>query len=385
MLKILHTGDLHLDSPLSTLDFTIAQKLREEEKRSFERMMQYAIQNDVDLILIAGDLFDGKYVTSATKELVIKLFRDFAKPIVISPGNHDPYSLVPLYRSSELPENVHVFSSEKLSRFDFDELETSVFGYAFVTNSLEHSPLAEYDMSLGKNPVRLLCAHADVGSPLSKYAPVTVFDIERFDFSYAALGHIHKPPEIKSEKTPISYSGFLFGRSFDEVGEGGAYLVTVDQEKTESRRISFSDYAFLREELDVSGAVDNFEIAQKISDFITERGFGKNIFLRLTLVGGIEMGLNINTKALEKNSGELALLEIKDNTSFVLGCDFLRHDLSVKGEIYRILLPKLESDDPEERKLAAKALKVAICALDGQKVLGLVGLDENDLDNEGDN
>lgn len=385
MLKILHTGDLHLDSPLSTLDFTIAQKLREEEKRSFERMMQYAIQNDVDLILIAGDLFDGKYVTSATKELVIKLFRDFAKPIVISPGNHDPYSLVPLYRSSELPENVHVFSSEKLSRFDFDELETSVFGYAFVTNSLEHSPLAEYDMSLGKNPVRLLCAHADVGSPLSKYAPVTVFDIERFDFSYAALGHIHKPPEIKSGKTPISYSGFLFGRSFDEVGEGGAYLVTVDQEKTESRRISFSDYAFLREELDVSGAVDNFEIAQKISDFITERSFGKNIFLRLTLVGGIEMGLNVNTKALEKNSGELALLEIKDNTSFVLGCDFLRHDLSVKGEIYRILLPKLESDDPEERKLAAKALEVAICALDGQKVLGLVGLDENDLDNEGDN
>ncbi|MBR2389013.1 MAG: DNA repair exonuclease [Clostridia bacterium] len=382
MLKILHTGDLHLDSPLSSLDFNAAEKARDSHRQVFSKMMQYAIQEDVDVILIAGDLFDSKYVSAATKELVIKLFRDFAKPIVIAPGNHDPYSLVPLYKSGALPENVRVFSTEELSRFDFDELELSVYGYAFVTSSLEHSPLAEYNMALGKNPIRLLCAHAELGAPLSKYAPVTVSDIERFGFSYAALGHVHNPPEIKSGGTPISYCGFLFGRSFDELGEGGAYLVTLDGDKTKSKRVVFSEQSFIREELDVSGAADESELSQKISDFIIEKGYGENISLRLTLVGTVDITLTVNEKALEKNRGELALLEIKDRTLPVPDSDYLMRDTSIKGEIYRTLLPKLESEDTDERRLAAKALSVALLALDGHNVSSVLELDENEL--EGD-
>ena len=382
MIKILHTGDLHLDSPLSSLDYSVAQKVRESHRNAFEKMMQYAIQEDVDLILIAGDLFDGKYVSAATKELVIKTFGDFAKPIVISPGNHDPYSLVPLYKSGALPENVHVFSSEELSRVDFDELSLSVYGYAFVTPSLEHSPLAEYDMSLGKNPIRLLCAHAELGAPLSKYAPLTVADIERFDFRYAALGHLHNPPEISFDKTPIKYCGFLFGRSFDELGEGGAYIVTIDGDGTDVERVVFSSHAFLREELDVSGSLTESEISQKISEFIEQKEYGKDISLRLTLVGSLNMEIKINTKSLEKNKGELSSLEIKDNTTPVPDSDFLLHDTSIKGEVYRTLLPKLESEDVEERKCAARALSIAFCALDGQNVLNVLDLDETEL--EGD-
>ncbi len=382
MLKILHTGDLHLDSPLTSLDFSAAEKARDEHRKVFSDMMQFAIQEDVDLILIAGDLFDSKYVTAATKELVIKLFRDFAKPIVIAPGNHDPYSLVPLYKSGALPENVRVFKTEELSKFDFDELGVSVYGYAFVTPSLEHSPLAEYDLALGKNPIRLLCAHAELGVPLSKYAPVTVADVERFDFSYAALGHIHNPPEIHSQRTLINYCGFLFGRSFDELGEGGAFLVTVDGGKTDAVRKTFSSHAFIREELDVSGALDEAEISQKITDFINEKGYGKNISLRLTLVGAVNIGVNVSAKALEGCQTELSSLEIKDRTTPVPDGDFLMRDPSIKGEIYRTLLPKLECEDVEQRKLAAKALSIAICALDGQNAASVIELDENDF--EGD-
>ncbi len=380
MLKILHTGDLHLDSPLSSLDFSLAEKARDEHRKVFEKMMQYAIQEDVDIILIAGDLFDSKYVTATTKELVIKLFRDFAKPIVIAPGNHDPYSLVPLYKSGELPENVRVFSGEELTKFDFDELDVSVFGYAFVTPSLEHSPLAEYSMGLGKNPIRLLLAHAEVGAPLSKYAPITVADIERFDFSYAALGHIHNPPVINSQRTLINYCGFLFGRSFDEIGEGGAYIVTLDEGKTDATRVVFSNHAFVREELDVSGACELAEISKKITDFINEKGYGENISLRLTLVGTVNIELNINTKTLEKNRGELSALEIKDRTTPVPNSDFLLRDPSLMGEVYRTLLPKLESEDIEERKCAAKALSIAISVLNGQNISSVIEIDEDSFE-----
>ena len=237
-------------------------------------------------------------------------------------------------------------------------------------------------MALGKNPIRLLCAHADLGVPLSKYAPLTVTDIERFDFSYAALGHVHNPSEINSSRTPINYCGFLFGRSFDELGEGGAFLVTIDGAKTDAVRKVFSSHSFVREELDVSGALDESELSQKITDFINEKGYGQNISLRLTLVGTVDIGLNVNTKSLERCKAELSALEIKDRTTPVPDGDFLMRDPSIKGEIYRTLLPKLESDDIEERKLAARALSIAICALDGQNVSSVIDLDEKDL--EGD-
>ena len=128
MLKILHTGDLHLDSPLSSLDFSAAEKARDEHRNVFAKMMRYAIQNEIDMILFAGDVFDSKYVTTCTKELFISLLGEFKKPVIISPGNHDPLSSLPLYKSNLLPENVFVFSSEELQRFDFDELDVSVFG-----------------------------------------------------------------------------------------------------------------------------------------------------------------------------------------------------------------------------------------------------------------
>ena len=375
MIKILHTGDLHLDSPLSSLDYSVAQKVRESHRNAFEKMMQYAIQEDVDLILIAGDLFDGKYVSAATKELVIKTFGDFAKPIVISPGNHDPYSLVPLYKSGALPENVHVFSSEELSRVDFDELSLSVYGYAFVTPSLEHSPLAEYDMSLGKNPIRLLCAHAELGAPLSKYAPLTVADIERFDFRYAALGHLHNPPEISFDKTPIKYCGFLFGRSFDEIGEGGAYLVTIDENKTDAERIVFSNHKFIKDTLDVSGARDNAEIQGRIAAFISEQGYGKNTSLSLSLVGTLPLELVVNKRLLEAND-TVSELKIKDVTTPLPDGASLISDPTLRGEIYRALLPKLSGSDAEERKLAAEALRLALCAIDGTALSGILQSDE---------
>ncbi len=379
MLKILHTGDLHLDSPLSSLDFSLAEKARDEHRSIFERMMNYAIEENIDIILISGDLFDSKYVTSRTKELVIKLFTEFAKPIVIAPGNHDPYSLVPIYRSGSLPENVRVFSSEELERFDFDELDVSVFGYAFVTSSLEHSPLASYSYGIMGKTTRLLCAHADVNVPLSKYAPITVADIERFDFDYAALGHVHNPEKINSDKTTINYCGFLFGRSFDELGAGGAYLVTINEGKTTTERKSFSDHVFLREELDVSGITESTDLCHRIKDFISERKYGKNTSLRLSLVGTVPLDITINEKALETEFTELFELQVRDATTRLPDVDFLMKDPSLRGELYRTLLPKLTSDDPKERDRATEALRLGLAAIDGANLSSILGIDSETL------
>jgi len=89
MLKILHTGDIHLDTPFSRLDARRGEIRRGELRTSFISMMQYAKENGVDMILIAGDLFDSEYVTRESMALLTREFSRFGKPVVIAPGNHD--------------------------------------------------------------------------------------------------------------------------------------------------------------------------------------------------------------------------------------------------------------------------------------------------------
>ena len=378
MVKILHTGDLHLDSPLSTLDFSSAEKARDEHREVFKKMMRYAIDEKIDVLLISGDLFDGKYITQSTKDLVIKYFAEFQKPVIIAPGNHDPYSLISLYRDGSLPENVYVFSSEDIQVFDFDELGISVYGYAFVTAALRSSPLGKFlpkPRAEGDNK-RILCAHADTVSPISNYAPISVPQIEAYDFSYAALGHIHNPPEVKSDKTLINYCGFLFGRSFDELGDGGAYLVTVEEDRTDAERIVFSSQKFVKETLDVSDAQDSAGVWDKISAFIREKGYGESTSLSLSLTGTVPPELVLNAAALQSAEHGLFMLKIKDMTTPMPDGNYLASDVSLRGEIYRTLLPKLQSDDADERKCAAEALRLALCAIDGNSLSAILNIEE---------
>ena len=92
MIKIMHTGDIHLDSPFSSLTSRQAEVRRNELRAAFTSMMTYAKMNNTDLLLIAGDVFDAEYVTRETVSLLCREFENYKKPIFISPGNHDPAS-----------------------------------------------------------------------------------------------------------------------------------------------------------------------------------------------------------------------------------------------------------------------------------------------------
>jgi len=92
MIKLLHTGDIHLDSAFSGLDSRSAEIRRNELRSAFTSMITYARMNNADLIIIAGDLFDSEYVTKETISILRREFESFAKPIFIAPGNHDPAS-----------------------------------------------------------------------------------------------------------------------------------------------------------------------------------------------------------------------------------------------------------------------------------------------------
>lgn len=357
-MKILHTGDLHLDSPFCSSNTLEADSRRAEQTDVLRRIFALAKDEACDLILIAGDLFDGRYVTPETEEKVIELFGSVTCPVVISPGNHDPYVNGSIYKNTRLPENVYVFSSNEVQCFDFDGLKTRVYGFAFTSASLNVSPLAVGQSARGDGYINLLCAHADLSSPVSRYCPLTVGDIERFGIDYAALGHIHnRAGDDSHTDSVIRYCGFAEGRSFDELGDGGVFLVSFEDGRVsdvERRVVSVQKYEML--ELDVTDVEDRAQIESLIKEKIKEIAGEGILHLRVSLVGSFGDGTLPDADGLLSDIGEpLASLEIRDLTVPTRDVSSLSQDVSLRGAFYNALYAGLIDDDPEVRAKTARA------------------------------
>lgn len=371
MIKIFHFADLHLDSPFSGSDIKRSEEGRERQRGVFRRMMAHIRETGYDLVLIAGDLYDCGFVTEETAALVTRELSSLSCPVVIAPGNHDPFIKGSLYSFARFGENVHIFENDKLSRFDFAELGVSVYGYAFTGNSLRENPLSEAETSGGEK-IKLLCAHTEVGNPLSLYAPTTYADIERAGFSYAALGHIHKAPEpFISGSLVAAYPGMPEGRAFDETENGGALALTVfetgEETKTTFEKLNFAEYSYEIEQLDISYATCEKDVEDRIELAIAEKKYSKKTAVRFILRGVVDLGFSVRAKALEeKFSRVLDLAEIKDETVPLLGSEALESDPTVRGEFYRILKEKMENGTAEERATAALAFKIGLSALEGR-------------------
>ena len=332
------------------------------------RAMNLAKDRGVKLVLIAGDLFDTPFCSAQTRKVVFDAIKNVECPVIISPGNHDYYNKNGTYADKNLPENAFVFTSSEIGRFDFDELGISVLGYAFVSDRYEENPLLA-DVPVSDQNVNILCAHTELGVPFSKYAPMSVSSISRYGFIYAALGHVHvAEAPLRTGNTLIAYSGFAQGRSFDELGDGGAYIVDIDPEGKQAtlERVKLSKVRYELERVDITSLSDDTGVSEKLGELIKEKGYGEETALRAVLTGAVPSSYSINENAIKENlaSYNLAFLQIRNETVANFDLAELEKDITVRGEIYRSLLLLLNSDDEEERKKGALALKFALAALD---------------------
>ncbi|MBR2381827.1 MAG: DNA repair exonuclease [Clostridia bacterium] len=371
-MKIMHLADFHLDSAFSGFDRAAADTRRAELRECFIRAMKIARERGVDLILIPGDLFDTPFCTSATRRAVFGAIKDAGCPVVIAPGNHDYYNKNGTYADKDLPENAFVFTSGELGRFDFDDLGISVLGYAFTSDRYEENPLIN-EVPLSNDNINVLCAHTEIGVNFSKYAPMSAQAISKNGFVYAALGHVHiKGEPLKIGGSVIAYSGFPQGRSFDELGEGGAYIVDIDRKtkRVELDRIVLSTMTYEALRVDITSLSNDEDVIREIERVALARGYGENVALRVYLVGSIpsDYSPNINRILGDPAFARLLLLQIKNECIQGFDLEYLEKDLTVRGEVYRQLLPLLNSEDENERKKASLALKFALAALDKREL-----------------
>lgn len=368
MIKLLHCADLHLDSPFSGLDLAKSEAAREEQRELFRSLICHAKNRRVDLLLIAGDLFDSGFTSSSTVKFVSDMLATLSCPVVITPGNHDPYTETGLY-STSFPSNVYIFKSEKLSSFYFDKINLAVHGYAFTSARHDESPL-DGDFSLDPTKVNVLCAHTDLDVPLSPYAPISSRQLSTSGFDYAALGHVHNAPEIqKFGKTVTAYSGCMQGRSFDELGFGGAIEVNIEGTKVSCQKVTLAKRRYMTETVDVTGATSDADVATMLRKRIVFGNYKEDTALRVTLTGLLAPDYTPSPDAIIHATEGLYKLEIRDETTPLLDYADLEKDMTIRGEYYRLLVEVIRNGNPEERANATAALRIGLCALDGKPIV----------------
>ena len=140
---------------------------------------------------------------------------------------------------------------------------------------------------------------------------------------------------------------------------------------------AFSEHRYLTCKCDISGAENNAQISDEIKKLISDNTLGGETYLRVMLCGTVGLSTSPNCVALAKECrSTLAGLRVEDSTFVIPDAESLEKDFTVRGELYRVLLPKLSGDDPDERRQAAQALRIGLFALDDRNPLVL--LESND-------
>ncbi len=236
MFRFIHAADIHLDSPLKGLEQyegAPVEAIRGATRRALENLVGLAVTERVDFVLIAGDLYDGKWPDHNTGLFFVRQMtrlREEGIPLYLIAGNHDAVNK--MTRSLRLPRNPGgddpFLSAKDVETRRIDSLGVAIHGRSFLT-AAELSNLArEYPVGdPGLFNIGLLHTSLEGDAEHDRYAPCTLDDLRSKEYQYWALGHIHKR-RIVTDHPHIVFPGNIQGRHIRETGAKGCYLVAVD-------------------------------------------------------------------------------------------------------------------------------------------------------------
>ena len=366
MPTFVHTADVHFDTPFSAR-FTPkqAELRRKEVMQTFSRICEKA--GECDLLLMAGDLFDSRFISGETIAFLKRCFANIPDTrIFLVAGNHDPMTPDSPYLKEDWGENVHIFGTE-MEYVDIPELETRIHGRSFSQRHEEQSLLGEIPLREGW--CNLLLLHGELVSPNgeSSYNPLEKGKMEASGVDYAALGHIHLYSGIlRSGNLYYAYPGIPEGRGFDETGERGYLTGTIERGGLQAEWIPVSKRKFICQELNVSSCKDTLEVAEQVLALIENQG--EEHMYRLTLTGEADSSLVQIDVLYEQMKGKAFSLELRDETRPSYHLDELAKENTLRGDFVSAMLKEIESLTDEEKEIGYLALSMGLDAMERGKL-----------------
>jgi UDP-2,3-diacylglucosamine pyrophosphatase LpxH len=294
-MRAFHAADIHLDSPLRGLSLyedAPVDELRSATRRAFDNLIEAAIDEEVDLLLLAGDVFDGDwlhYSSGAHFARQMLRLREAGIRVVSVAGNHDAASKIT--KSLRLPDNVTVLSARRPDTWRDDALGVAVHGQSYAEPAVTVNLCVGYPAPIaGLINIGLLHTSADGRPGHERYAPCTIDSLVNRGFDYFALGHVHER-EVLSADPPVVFCGSIQGRGLHEAGPKGATLIEFDDGRIthEHRVLDVVRWAVV--EVDAAGCSDRDEVCGRVATAIrtaASNAHGRLLAAQVAIVGATD-------------------------------------------------------------------------------------------------
>jgi DNA repair exonuclease SbcCD nuclease subunit len=382
-MKLVHTADIHLDMCFSAFRMPpeFGNRRRQGLKDVLRRIFQRAADWPADALLIAGDLFDLERVSRDTVGLLLHEFRAMPHvPVMIAPGNADPYTAASPYAAETWPKNVHIFRKPLWESVTLLDGELTVHGFGFDRKEISSNPFGTLAIpKTNRNGVHVAVAHGSERTTVTADKPACApFDADQAatdGLDYLALGHHHSATPIRGDfDTAMWYSGAPEGHSLREPGPHVFLEIEIARGRVEvtpvqSSRVIYSTHRF---------ECDAFATAQDLVDAVRAlaREEQTRQIARVVLTGNLdasiqgELGLVYDAAALD-----FEYLQLFDKTAPLEDYEALmREDTSLGAFVKRLNEQISTAEDEGQRQKFVRAREVGVACF-RQRDLEIRGLE----------
>ncbi len=356
-MKFIHAADIHLDSPLTGLtayaDAPI-EMLRTATRDAFTNLVSEALDQQIDFMVIAGDLYDGTWKDHNTGIYFCKEMGRLKKagiPVYVLFGNHDAES--EMTKKLQLPDNVFTFDTKKPSTFCLEHLKVVLHGRSFKERETTENLASGYPVPVpGMLNIGVLHTALEGNSAHANYAPCSLDELHAKGYQYWALGHVHEY-QIWEGASTVVFPGNLQGRHIRETGPRGAIIVTADEHGVQDISRLFVDvlrWVSLEVDVTESHTLEDVvcAIGKCLDELLNSSVHTLPLAVRVTLVGqtdahgdlfGLELQLRAEVLALAVAMGEerLWIEKVKVATSAVDNGDELRARVDALSDLQELL------------------------------------------------
>lgn len=331
-MKFIHCADLHLDSCMDALTAEKSRARREELIRSFERMVEFAAENSVRAIVIAGDMFDTRKVSAKTRGRILQTVESNSGiDFLYLSGNHDDDNFITALDT--LPQNLKIFTDEwTFYRYG----NTVITGVKFTSENVN----VVYDtLNLDPKDKNIVVLHGQIAGYKTddKAELISLPKLKNKNIDYLALGHIHSfDAKPLDERGVYCYSGCLEGRGFDELGDKGFVLVDTDGE-LDYKFVVFSYRALYMREFNVEGCKTWYDAREKLLREL--KVYPETSLLKVVLTGDTDADFETDVESLVKELNEhFFFAKVYDKTELKINSEDYAADKSLKGEFVRAVM-----------------------------------------------
>lgn len=352
-MKILHAADLHLDTPFSGRADAQVASLKKALLQVPGKIAELCKIHGCDLLLLSGDLFDGPASAEGVQALKSAL-KEVGIPTFITPGNHDFCSPDSPYLTGLWPENVHIFTKPAIESAALPSLDCRIYGAGY--QSMDCGALLENFRTEGDETYHIGVLHGDPIQKNAPYCPITQAQVAASGLDYLALGHIHMAGRFTAGRTICGWPGCPMGRGYDEEGEKGALIISLD-DTVNARFVPLDTPRFY--DLEVEAGDDAAGALNKILPPV-----GNRDFYRITFVGTSEP---LDLESLKR--ADFPNLVLRDKTTLPVDLWSNAGEDSFEGLYFGKLKKALENADEDAARQIRLAAKISKQILEGQEVV----------------